>query len=280
MKRFVFILLATVLAVSSAPDKRQVYITRYSSAAISEMQRTGIPASITMAQALLESSAGTSRLAVEANNHFGIKCGKDWTGDTTKEDDETLGECFRAYVTVADSYADHSSFLCSKPRYKCLFDLDPRDYKAWAQGLSACGYATDRRYADKLIDLIETYELYKLDSGDSASGEDGDAVSVVEVPSVVETVSETVVPEDAVPELEVREFTPDEGYSGGFEIASSRVYYYKDRARCTFALPNDTYESLAAEFNLFTGEILRFNGVHRGTPLAAGTLVFLEKPRK
>ena len=140
----------------------QQYIDKYKDAAIEQMRRYKIPASITLAQALLESGAGSSYLATHANNHFGIKVSSDWSGPHVKQDDDRKNEKFRKYKNVADSYEDHSKFLL-KDRYKRLFDLDPMDYKAWARGLKACGYATSPTYANRLITIIETYELDDYD---------------------------------------------------------------------------------------------------------------------
>ena len=141
----------------------QAYIEQYKDLAITEQERHAIPASITMAQALLESSAGVSRLATIGNNHFGIKCGKDWTGDVMHHDDDQLGECFRKYKKPIESFEDHSLFL-KRQRYAFLFQYDITDYKAWANGLSRAGYATDPTYPEKLIKIIETYDLAKLDT--------------------------------------------------------------------------------------------------------------------
>ncbi|MBU3821782.1 glucosaminidase domain-containing protein [Flavobacteriaceae bacterium XHP0103] len=138
------------------------YLAAFSSIAQEEMRLYGIPASITLAQGILESGSGKGRLSVEANNHFGIKC-HDWTGDRIYHDDDALQECFRKYVDAKYSFRDHSLFLTTRKRYADLFELRKNDYKGWAKGLKAAGYATDRKYPDKLISLIERYELYKLD---------------------------------------------------------------------------------------------------------------------
>jgi flagellum-specific peptidoglycan hydrolase FlgJ len=138
------------------------YLDLFSAIAQQEMRLYGIPASITLAQGILESSSGKGRLAVEANNHFGIKC-HDWTGDRIHHDDDSLQECFRKYNDAKYSYRDHSLFLTTRSRYSKLFELDQDDYKAWARELKAAGYATDRKYPDKLIYLIERYKLFKMD---------------------------------------------------------------------------------------------------------------------
>lgn len=139
------------------------YIQTYASIAQEEMKLYHIPASITLAQGILESGAGRGTLVRQANNHFGIKC-HDWTGEKVYHDDDRRGECFRKYKQAKYSFRDHSLFLANRSRYAFLFDLDTDDYKGWAKGLRKAGYATDRRYPDKLIDLIERYELYRYDA--------------------------------------------------------------------------------------------------------------------
>jgi len=139
------------------------YIRDYAALAQEEMKLYKIPASITLAQGILESGAGNGDLTRRANNHFGIKC-HDWNGEKVYHDDDRRGECFRKYKHARYSYRDHSLFLSGRGRYAELFELDADDYKGWAKGLRKAGYATDRRYPDKLIDLIERYELYKFDS--------------------------------------------------------------------------------------------------------------------
>lgn len=140
------------------------YIEQYASIAMDKMREYNIPASITMAQGILESSYGNSDLTRSSNNHFGIKCHKGWTGKRVYYDDDEQGECFRKYKKAEDSYRDHSLFLSQRKRYATLFHLKKDDYKGWAHGLQKAGYATDKRYAKKLINLIERYKLYQLDS--------------------------------------------------------------------------------------------------------------------
>jgi flagellum-specific peptidoglycan hydrolase FlgJ len=140
------------------------YIERYKDVAKDNMVRTGIPASVTLGQAILESGAGTGPLSVQANNHFGIKCHKEWTGPSISYTDDEENECFRKYQDPSESFRDHSFFLTSRPRYEPLFQLDKDDYREWAKGLKAAGYATDPKYPDKLIALIEKYQLNKFDA--------------------------------------------------------------------------------------------------------------------
>lgn len=158
-------LLALVVFVSaSAPDgtPQEKYVERYAAIAVSEMYRTGVPASITLAQGLLESRHGLSPLAAEGNNHFGIKC-HDWTGKKQYADDDRKGECFRVYGSAEESFRDHSDFLRYRNRYKSLFEYKVTDYKSWAYGLKEAGYATDPSYPAKLIKLIEDYDLARYD---------------------------------------------------------------------------------------------------------------------
>ncbi len=140
------------------------YIDQYADVAIQKMQEYKIPASITVAQGIFESACGKSRLAVEGNNHFGIKCHTEWTGDTILIDDDELQECFRKYASVSESYTDHSLFLTTRKRYANLFELDIMDYRAWARTLKQDGYATNPQYADRLISLIERFNIAKLDT--------------------------------------------------------------------------------------------------------------------
>ena len=141
-----------------------IYIDTYKELAINKMYEHKIPASITIAQGIFESACGMSHLAKDGNNHFGIKCHKEWEGDTILIDDDELQECFRKYATVEESFNDHSLFLKTRPRYSALFDLDVMDYAGWANGLKAAGYATNPEYANRLIRLIETYHIARLDT--------------------------------------------------------------------------------------------------------------------
>lgn len=140
------------------------YIDQFDEIAKNNMKQFGIPASIILGQGILESGAGTGPLSVLANNHFGIKCHKEWTGPSVKYDDDAAQECFRKYDQANQSYQDHALFLTSRPRYKGLFDLDKADYKQWAAGLKAAGYATDPKYPEKLTGIIERYQLQKFDA--------------------------------------------------------------------------------------------------------------------
>jgi len=158
---FLSIILLFVVTFSQAQTTDEVlaYIAKYRDIAIAEMQRTGVPASITLAQGIHETGAGTSDLVISSNNHFGIKCKSDWTGATVFHDDDARGECFRKYDDPSDSYKDHSDFLKNRPNYSSLFKLDELDYKSWSYGLKKAGYATNPKYPQILINLIEKYDL-------------------------------------------------------------------------------------------------------------------------
>ena len=153
-------LLSHILPAQS-PDQINNYINTYKFLAIAEMQRSGIPASIILAQGIHETSAGTSDLVLASNNHFGIKCKANWTGQVVYHDDDARGECFRSYAAAEDSYRDHSDYLSQTPRYAFLFKLNPEDYESWAYGLKKAGYATNVKYSQILIKLIRDYDLEK-----------------------------------------------------------------------------------------------------------------------
>lgn len=163
MKIKILLFFCLVIHLSFAQTKED-YIFQYKDLAINEMNKYKIPASITLAQGILESGIGKSKLAINGNNHFGIKCGGNWKGAVIRADDDKLNECFRKYKSVQESYRDHSLFLVENSRYKFLFLLSLTDYKAWAKGLKKAGYATDPNYPQKLIDLIELYNLYEFDT--------------------------------------------------------------------------------------------------------------------
>jgi len=161
MKIFFYIgvLLMLPILIFSQNQNTINYIEKYKEIAINEMKRTNIPASITLAQAILESSSGESSLAAKFNNHFGIKCKSDWKGETTYKDDDKKNECFRVYPSAESSFIDHSNFLKNRPNYTTLFELDPVDDTAWAYGLKKAGYATERDYPQRLLKIIDDYEL-------------------------------------------------------------------------------------------------------------------------
>ena len=158
----IFLMRMTAGAQEPLNPMIEAYIDMYRPLAIQEMQRTGVPAAIKIAQGILETEAGKSKLVKSSNNHFGIKCKSNWNGERVYHDDDEKGECFRKYTSPEDSYRDHSDFLKLQPRYSSLFQLDPMDYKSWAYGLKSAGYATNPKYPETLIRLIETYRLDEL----------------------------------------------------------------------------------------------------------------------
>ena len=166
MNKYLLYLFLFFSLLGFSQSKTESYISKYSSVAVDEMNKYSIPASITLAQGILESGNGESRLAVDGKNHFGIKCHSNWNGKTIVVDDDEKGECFRKYSKVAESYRDHSLFLSERGRYSFLFAYKKSDYKKWAKGLKKAGYATNPKYASLLIDLIEKYELYNYDKID------------------------------------------------------------------------------------------------------------------
>ena len=289
----VVLLLAVPFFAIAAPDKspQKTYIEQFASLAVEEMYRSGIPASITLAQGLLESGNGLSELAVKGNNHFGIKCHNNWTGKKMYHDDDRKGECFRVYSSPEQSYRDHSDFLRYRDRYKFLFDYKVTDYKSWAYGLKKAGYATDPKYPVKLINIIEEYELYQYDrkpasfakQSKSEKAEKSERTEKTETVSKPKKVKkETVMIPDQIPESptqieEVRALPEPERQE--FRFNMSREVYSRNGVPFVTAVEGETYSSIAAANNLFVREILKFNDISADTALAPGTEVYL-KPKK
>lgn len=252
MKRFWAILVVVLLSVWAVKSPQEAYIEKYAGLAVAEMERTGIPASVTLAQAIIESNSGLSSMAVKGNNHFGIKCHRDWRGKTMAIDDDELQECFRVYDKVEDSYRDHSDFIRYSDRYKSLFSLKPTDYRGWANGLKKAGYATDPHYASKLIRKIEEYGLDKYDV------RGGTGIPVPDSPDVLDAVR------------------PAAGFKEEYSFSMELPVYEKNGVPFVYALKGDTYESIAAANDLLAGEILRYNDVPKGTVLNQGEMVYLQ----
>ena len=253
---------------------QQRYISRYASIAVNEMYRTGVPASITLAQGIIESRSGQSALAVDGNNHFGIKCHNSWRGKTMLADDDRKNECFRVYDSAEESFRDHSDFLRYRDRYKFLFDFKTTDYKSWAYGLKQAGYATDPSYASKLIQCVEDYNLTRYDrmTLDEALAEGG---SYAETPAEPDETGE--IPDSPL-KIEAGEiFTGAAGEEYRFSL--SRTLYSRNGVPFIYAVEGETYESVAKSNHLFLREILRFNDVPQGGELHAGDIVYLE-PKK
>lgn len=214
----------TASALAQNADKRyRDYISAYSDMAVEQQKQYGIPASITLAQGLLESAAGHSTLAREGNNHFGIKCHRNWTGPTMLRDDDAPDECFRVYKSVDESFRDHSLFLTGK-RYRPLFEYDVTDYASWANGLSRCGYATDPNYGSRLIAIIERYNLFEFDAGTAGRDEVAEYIR-----------------------LHLSKTHP---------VRRSRGLHF------VVAMPGDTYSSLAREFKISKKKLMAYNDSH------------------
>lgn len=267
------VILSAVLAIlplDETPYKD--YIEKYASVAVAEMHRSGVPASITLAQGLLESRAGQSRLAVEGNNHFGIKCHRGWTGRTIREDDDARNECFRAYDDALQSFRDHSDYLRYNDRYKSLFNNKQGDYKAWAHGLKAAGYATDPAYPGKLIDLIERFNLSRFDK---VNGE------IEPLPDSPLSMEEAVKVEDEVSATTVKgeQVKTGTAYSETVGVSFGRLFR-KNGVECVFALEGETYKSIASQYGLSLRKLLEINELKKQEPLTPGTVVYISPKKK
>lgn len=234
------IILGALTFQTARADAYRDYIEQYSGMAIQQMEQYGIPASITIAQGLLESGAGKSKLAREGNNHFGIKCHSEWTGGRIIHSDDKPNDCFRVYGSARDSFVDHSLFL-RKNRYARLFDLSITDYQGWARGLKACGYATDPHYADRLISIIERYSLYEFDKGGSRSN------NYNEIPDFIEQMLKT--------KHVVRK-------AGGMHYV--------------IAQPGDNYGVIAMELNMSVRKLMEYNDRQRDGEIKAWEEVYLQ----
>lgn len=235
--------LASVLLSSAQTEAYRQYIETYKTMAIDQMQRYRIPASITLAQGLLESNAGRSVLATAANNHFGIKTGGSWTGPFVLRTDDAPNERFRKYNSAAESYEDHSLFLVGRKRYSSLFELDLHDYQGWARGLKACGYATNPRYADMLISVIERYDLAQYDKHHRRH--------------------------ESRREREVEQRA---------ETAARRLFLCNDLVYVV-AGPGDSFESIARDMDISSKKLRKYNEVDKYYTLQRGDVVYLTKKK-
>ena len=316
MKRVFTLLLcfsaASVMAQSLNKDYL-AYIEAYKQVAVNQEIMHHIPACITLAQGLLESGAGKSSLAKEANNHFGIKCHSDWKGGTFHKDDDKVNECFRSYASAEESYEDHSLFLL-RPRYQKLFALDIRDYKGWARGLRECGYATDPGYAPKLIKIIEDYDLLavadavrfskesqkvekEVAAAEAVRAKDADAAKkdkkaadkakkrkqkASKKEKAKQTVNKAFNNASQEPEEQVEQSYKDRKINPS-QVASVDMYvghkvYRQGIRKYVIAEPGDTYRGIAAEFNIELSRILRYNGALENARPAAEHRVYINLP--
>jgi hypothetical protein len=267
MKKILLIIVMLPMVLLAQRITPEAYIETYKGIAMREMREHKIPASITLAQGLLESGAGNSALAREAKNHFGIKCHKGWEGDTYIMDDDEKNECFRKYANVEESFVDHSLFLATRNRYAALFDLDITDYEGWAKGLKAAGYATNPKYAQLLIDRIRLYDLTKYDL--IALGQ---RVDDNELPEIA--------PEDELLELA---YSPED--RSVFELVDmtdeKRFIYENNKVRFAFAKEGETPEQLAKAFGIKLKKFNEYNLLKRPDEMVfhSGDVVYLGKLR-
>lgn len=272
MKKFRFTIVFTLLAISCVAvyaqtrQTREEYIEKYKSIAVAHMEKYGIPASITMAQGILESDAGNSALSLSSNNHFGIKCKKSWTGRKVYYDDDAKGECFRAYPSVEASYEDHALFLDSSPRYDSLFSYPSNDYRSWARGLKAAGYATAPDYAERLVTIIEKYKLYILDQADGSA--------IYSSGKHAKQNAEWFAQQSSSPNQQMEDpFNVTINAHKGYSI-------YRVNHTCyVLAKEGDTYESLSKIFAISESNLRKFNDVNRRAVLTKGSIVFIERKK-
>jgi len=259
---FVFLVFLTVVGYGQKTEYDAAvikYVMTYSPVALQEMKIYRIPASITLAQGIFESNAGRSKLAVEANNHFGIKCNKEWKGDTFIQDDETKDECFRKYNNPGESFRDHSWFLSQRDRYKSLFLLDIKDYKGWAWGLKVAGYATNPRYAELLIKTIETYELFRFD--------DSGCQEIIVDSSLLS--ADSVLPGKK-----------DNRFAESSEGPGQHMICTINGLKLTIALKGDTWDEISRLFKVPVKKLYKYNDLNKGAKIVSGQLIYLEKKRK
>ncbi len=260
---FIFILSSRFQVFASDPSKKlsQIeYVSIWSNVAVELMLTDRIPASITLAQGILESGNGNSPLAIEAKNHFGIKCGNDWKGDKSYFDDDKKQECFRKYESAQESYSDHSLFLKTKPRYASLFQLPIDDYEAWSIGLKSAGYATSPTYADRLIELIVRLKLYEYDEKSPPKNNGSNALA------------QTIKTTESKNEIELTE--------SAIAYKSHELQKHKNDIDYIIAQKGDTYYKISKEFKVGMWQLYQYNNYGaKKDLLAPGDLVYLEPKR-
>lgn len=263
-----FIVACVALVSAAERQTREEYVEKYKSIAIAHMERYGIPASITMAQGILESDSGNSFLSNTSNNHFGIKCKKHWTGERVYHDDDAKGECFRAYPTVEASYQDHADFLDQSPRYDSLFAYPSDDYRSWARGLKAAGYATAPDYAERLVKIIESMKLYLLDkeNGNKIYSAAKNAMANTETwwESNIATSDEQINP---------NAFRVTVNSHKGYGVYRTNHTFY------VVAKEGDTFESVGEVFDISPKMLRKFNDVAKDGQLSKGDIVYIERKK-
>ena len=272
--RSYFLFLFLITGSAGFAQKKELitnYINTYKDLAISEMQRTGVPAAITLAQGIHESGAGNSKLVLESNNHFGIKCKSNWTGESVKHDDDAKGECFRKYPLAEQSYKDHSDFLKNGQRYAFLFALEPTDYKAWAKGLKQAGYATNPKYPEVLIKLIEDYNLQDytfMALGKASATDESIAIKPVEDNSGQPIVTAAVVTTTEKPTVQT---APVNYPAGEFKIYDTKVVYAKKGV---------SFLAIAKQYGVDLSRLFEFNDMSPAETLDKDQLIYLQRKRK
>ena len=260
----VLTLLATSLAAQTRMT-REEYIRKYKSIAVEHQEIYGIPASITLAQGLLESDNGNSRLAREGNNHFGIKCKSNWKGDVIYHDDDAPQECFRGYASAEESYEDHAKFLDSSPRYQSLFDLSPTDYKGWAYGLKRAGYATNPQYAERLIKIIEDNDLHLLDMGAEWKHDSHATADALEAAGKILAASNNA----SVSRVDVDDYTVAVHSVAGHGLYDNNGSLY------ILAGEGESLSSLSSRLKIGRRRLERYNDLAPGAAIAPGERVYI-----
>ena len=272
MKRFLLLLLFAPLSLMAQKMTVEEYIETYKDIAMEEMREYKIPASITLAQGILESGAGNSDLARKAKNHFGIKCHKEWNGKKYTMDDDAKDECFRKYRNAEDSFRNHSLFLTTRSRYADLFKLDIMDYEGWAKGLKAAGYATNPKYATSLINRIELNKLYLYDQLAMGYITEKDLKKIMEGKDITPVVVE-----------QEHAFSPVDHslYEVVDMTESKRFIHENNHVRFVFAREGETLKSLSKEFGIRERKLRKYNLISRsdGFVFHKGDVVYLEQLR-
>lgn len=311
-------LLSAAAQNSGVKERTETYINNYKELAIQEMIRTGVPASIKLAQGILESQFGESTLAKNANNHFGIKCKTEWTGEKTYQDDDARGECFRVYKSAEESYRDHSDFLKTRPHYSFLFKLEPTDITGWAYGLKRAGYATNKTYPEKLLRVIEDYQLHQYTIQGIARIENKTAPSIVapvqtvtvstplnEQPPVLYIKNEPALKNETAKTVNTKEETPSQTEAPSVSTIVEKTKTPEEtekkvapaiEEKKTLAYPEGIFTinhtkaihvkegmsllALAHQYDISLSKLFEFNELPESDILDADRVLFIEKKQK
>ena len=255
IKHIIFVLITSISFFSVAQDRNEKYINKWKDVAIDEMVAFKIPASITLAQGILESGAGTSYLATKANNHFGVKC-HNWKGPSVKRDDDKKNECFRKYKSANTSFEDHSKFIAERGRYSFLFDYKIKDYKAWAKGLKKAGYATNPKYPGLLIDLIERYNLDQYDDDGVNIIKGKKKKTTLKKEELLVSNSKNKEQQNISEEVENIPLKTVEVYLGRYKVLQN-----PNKSQYIVATSDDTYYAIAKKFKLDLWQLYMFNDI-------------------